>query len=391
VCVQAQTGALAAVWTYSAGYNVKYEGITDENGNVYFTEDALTGAPRNSVVSYTAQGQLRYRVIVQTPGAAPTKQMLQGRTFLFVTDNNHIVASNADTGALLWETSVTGTIEEWAALPNGQGLWVATSVQSQPAGDPGQLILLNLVTGVVRSNNAWRHRGLVVDADSHLWTAFENRIITFDANGMGFANIPESPLANMIGIPISISNHRLVTRNDTVYDTMTGVKISGPGFNPLEDTLQNANSRFRSESGDFAIFPFLTMTSYVATLGSRVGAMWSAASSASSHSGLTLLSNQETLWVENTNRNSLVHRWSGNEQSVCQLLNTWSGKMASFSGRYLTLLDQGECCDNCNCPYIPRISTFDLGVMPIGTGWISNEGTLGHARHETQVPLTIIH
>jgi hypothetical protein len=386
VCQTEQTGAPPVLWSYTQ-FDFQYEGVTDENGNIYFTEVAPTNALYWSVVSYTPTGQLRYRTIVSANlSEHPKLHMLEGNKFIFAS-GNVVVVSNATNGALIWQKEVTGRIEEMATSPDGLTLWISTSIAAAPSFDPGTLLSVSLHTGNTGATISPRHRGLVVDEYNRLWTSQlingQQRITAYFPSGVELP-VPNGPgLIPMVGLPISVMGERLVTSDDTVYNTHTRTLQSPRGFSAIPDSLQGIDFRFRSQTGDFAILPMLKFKSEGPTNPTRTAPMRS--SGATLHSGLTLLPNKETLWVSGGGSgSSTLNRWSGaGALSTCPLTQSANLLESSFSGRYLTLSRTAGCCPTCDCASTSKtLVTYDLGNVGVESwGWVTNKGTLGHGLH----------
>ena len=416
-CVVPPETDLHPRWSYvSSNGDLRFEGVTDAQGNWYWVECGGATKPTDPTfhcfaISATPEGFERFRtdvVIHGIPqGVARGTQLIAGGKFIFVADAATLVAIDVSSGALAWQ----GPLPSQAPLTrinalaeDGHGaLWVTASlgsgrprsVLSRVSASTGAALNELLLDGEA-SRPVLDSQGAALVQRS--WLAgppLGSALERYEPDGGKTFSVPVP--ADFELAPAMVLGDRLVLRDDSVRSALDGAVLESAqpvdwSVSPWPGVAESARSRFRLSRSMLDSLPDTIGLEHVDS-GARTQLMTVIASEASdlqlTSSGDALFMTVRGLW--NVNAETRLHQVqaAGREVMSCRLVDDatldpgWPlpiqlGGATGFNGRWFAVRTTSD-CPACALWTPPRLVFFDLGRSSspgVSTsGWVAPRGT----------------
>ncbi len=370
-CVVPAPTTLTPSWTRSP-VGLDFQGVADEQGNLYWVECDSAKRVSCEAVSYTANGLERFRTALTSAQAATSTQLFDGGIFL-IGNGEWLFAVDGLTGLVVWQQSMGGLVSELATTPGGGVIVAQVDAPAQPSFPITGLRQLDAATGALLvSSPAGSWDGLLVDTHGTAWVwLLQSGLNSIDASGVATLRLP------MAGVPPyraprSVDAHGLVLLDDELFDpstsTVTPSLFTGTAFT-LGTSLQPpaGRVRVRTEADGSHSLLGAQATPWLARLNRNVAGPF-----ASAHG---------TVFADGDWSGFAVTQVDHSGQVTFQCATTsqlaLSGP-AAFTGRTLAVMSDCATCLGEG----PQLQVFELGPLGLpASGWVNPFGTPGRARH----------
>lgn len=376
-CVVPAPTTLAPSWTLSPSASMQFQGVADEQGNLYWVE---CGTPPNTTdqvvctaVSYTSNGLARFRTPLVNFSLGTSAQLFDGGRFV-VGSGEWLYAVDGATGALAWSRAMSGFVSELATAPGGGVIFAQVDALTQPIVPTSGLVQLDAATGtplVTTTQGPWD--GLMVDAHGTAWVwKLQSGLNSIDAFGVATLQLP------MAGVPpyrapMSVGPQGVVLLDDELFDPTTSM-VASPLFTGTAFTLgaslqvPSGRLRMRTETdGSHSLMGAQGRTPWLARLDRNIAGPFAS-------TGGTLVASGD--W----NGFAIAHYDpAGQPRFTCPTTSSFAlSGPSSFTGHTLAVLTE---CSTC-LGEGPQLEVYEVGALGLpASGWVAPSGTPGQARH----------